>query len=110
VSDDHLGDWGLFTLDGDDMAWANLRVLRFADGPERPGLDAWATGGALWWRAPTGGPAPLLAEAELPACVGGAVRTMVENALCAALLARALGLTDAAVRGASSRPTGSTPR
>jgi UDP-N-acetylmuramyl tripeptide synthase len=77
---------------------SDLRVLRFADGPERPGLDAWATGGSLWWRGADGGPAPLLAEAALPACVGGAVRTMVENALCAALLARELGLADAAVR------------
>ncbi len=126
VSPDHLGEWGLHDLA--DMAWAklgvaagvrpggtlvlngrdpglaaarldrsDLRVRRFADGPAAPDLDAWATGGALWIRE-DGDAVRILGDDEIPLTLGGAARFMVENALCATLLARALSLPLDAVR------------
>lgn len=76
----------------------DLVLWRFADGPQRPHLRAWATEGALWWLNENNAAEVILTESALPACLEGASRPMVENALCAALLARALGLSAAAVR------------
>ena len=127
ISDDHLGEWGLDDLDA--LAWAklgvarglrlggalvvhaqnpplqralaallaerpDLRVLRFGD----PAAEAWAADGALHLRE-GGAPLRLMGVDELPAAYGGRAAFNVENALCAALLARACGLSLDAVRG-----------
>ncbi len=135
ISPDHLGEWGLYdladmaraklgvargvrpggalVLHGRDPALAtppadrpDLRVFRFADGPAAADLDAWATDGALFLRV---GPdtVRLLADTEVPLALGGAARFMVENALCASLIARELGLPLDAIRQGlqSLRPT-----
>ena len=100
---------GIVVLHGEDPALRraepalvaarpDLTIWRFADGPPQPHLRAWATQGALYWLDEDDHPEVILTEHELPACIEGASRPMVENALCAALLARALGLGAAAVR------------
>ena len=130
IAEDHFGEWGLFDLDqmawaklgvaagvrpggalvvhGRDEALAralselnrpDLRIRRFADGPRAPDLDAWTQDGALWVRGPRG-PERLVEEVEVPITLGGAVRFMVENALCASLVALELGLGLDAVRAA----------
>ena len=83
----------------------DLQIWRFADAPPAPDLDAWAEDGALWVRH-DGAPCRLLAEAEVPVTFGGQARFMVENALCAALVALGMGLPLAAVRAglAALRP------
>ena len=126
ISADHLGEWGLHTVDdlaeaklgvvhgvrpggalvlhGRDPALArcaiqrsDLRVLRFADGPEAPDLHAWATDGHLFLRI-VDTPVPLMADRELPLALGGTARFMIENALCAALIALELGIGPEAIR------------
>ncbi len=130
VSADHLGEWGLHDLH--DMAWAklgiaagvrsggtlvlhgrdpylsgaaisraDLRVLRFADGPEAADLSAWATNGHLYLRQ-NDEVIALMQEADIPLTLGGAARFMVENALCAALVATSMGLPLSAVRAGLS--------
>ena len=82
---------------------AGVGVLRFAavapdalpDGPGR--LAGWVEDEATLVIDDGRGPALTLALADIPITVGGAARHNVENALCAALLARALGLADAAI-------------
>jgi cyanophycin synthetase len=122
VSDDHLGDWGLFTLE--DMAWAKATVVegvrpggavvvnggcplcqaavaaRLPAGVrslrfsarQDPSAAAWVHDGQLWL-----GDAPLAPLDELPITLGGLASHNVENALGAAALAAAVGLPRAAI-------------
>ena len=117
VSDDHLGDWGLFTLE--DMAWAKATVVegvrpggavvvnagcplcqaavaaRLPAGVRQlrftssldPSAAAWVHDGQLWL-----GDGPLAPLDELPITLGGLASHNVENALGAAALAAAVGL------------------
>jgi UDP-N-acetylmuramyl tripeptide synthase len=107
---------GVLVVSGADAALAaalpavqaarpDLRVWRFVDGPRgAPGaVEAWVApgpGGApwLWTGLPGEGDVALLAVGDVPATLGGLVRTMVQNALGAALLARAAGVSAAAAR------------
>jgi cyanophycin synthetase len=129
ISDDHLGEWGLDSLADlawakltvahavkpqgvivirkadPSLAAAlpallaarpDLSVCTFADAD--PTADAWAQEGTLFLRE-ADQITPILPETEIPLTMGGLVRPMVENALCASLLARALGLPIDAIRG-----------
>ena len=88
-----------------------VAVLRYVAGPAAsasagPGrLAAWLelSGGDATLVIDDGGragdqPALRLAAADVPITIGGAARHNVANALCAALLARGLGLPDDAIR------------
>lgn len=107
-----LAPGGLLVLNADDpmlVAAATGRagqVAWFSLDPENPKIVAaraaqrpcgWLEKGALWLSdgtVETG----LIAAAEVPLTLGGAARYNIENALAAALAARALGLPDEAIR------------
>lgn len=120
VTPDHLGEWGLFTVD--DLADCKLvvagglapdgvlvvdaddavvqralgrlppvKLWRFRDGPAA-GVDAWAHEGRLVLCGQ-----PLVEESALRFAAGGRLRYNVRNALAAALAAHALGVPHAAI-------------
>jgi len=62
----------------------------------------WLEGGVLWLQDGQGARA-LIAAKDVPLTLGGAALYNVENALAAALAARALGLPDAAIRAVLAR-------
>jgi UDP-N-acetylmuramyl tripeptide synthase len=126
VSADHLGEWGLHTVE--DLAWAKAALAaevrpggvivanagcaplwEAARGHQKPGVALWGfaaepgPGLAGWldgddlWVAVAGPPRRLLGAADVPIAFGGTARYNLENALAAALGAFALGLSEAAV-------------
>jgi UDP-N-acetylmuramyl tripeptide synthase len=83
----------------------DLAIWAFAEGAAgaESGAAGWTAPGPdgaewLWVRPPGAAAEALLPVGAVPATVGGLVRTMVQNALGAALLAHAAGLSWAAVR------------
>ncbi len=133
VSADHLGEWGLHSLE--DLAWAKSTVVEgvspdgvvvvgarepilraavearrggralrtFAAEPD-PSLDAWADDAGLHLRHDGG--VLSVPYAQVPATWGGLARHNVANALAAGLAALALGLSadDIAAGWAAFRP------
>lgn len=123
ISDDHLGDWGITTVEElalvkrivADSIRAGGAVISSADDPllesvlgrwhegrpdarwlrfsARRAADAWRDGDLL--RFPGGE----IEAREVPLTLGGAARHNVENALAAALAASALGMPASAIQG-----------
>ena len=112
-----LAPGGLLVLNADDApvvtaaAEVTARVAWFSLDPARPQITTaraegqpcgWLEGGMI--RLSDGTQATdLIAAADVPLTLGGAARYNIENALGAALAARALGLPDAAIRATLSR-------
>ncbi len=112
-----LAPGGLLILNADDApvvtaaAEVIARTAWFSLDPARPQITTaraqgqpcgWLEGGIL--RLSDGRQTTdLIAAADVPLTLGGAARYNIENALGAALAARALGLPDAAIRATLSR-------
>ncbi|MBS0565746.1 MAG: Mur ligase [Proteobacteria bacterium] len=110
-----LADGGLLVLNADDAplvaavgAAGQGGVAWFSLSPDAPLIAAaraagrpcgWLEAGALVL-SDGAEPVRLIAAAEVPLTLGGAARYNIENALGAALAARALGLPDPAIRAA----------
>lgn len=126
ITDDHLGDWGVYTLEelaavklevgralrpGGTLVWRredpvlagavatlahqrpDLQIRSFS--LEDPAADAFLSNGRLH----LAGEGPLVPVNALPCAFGGLARHNLENALAAALLARAVGIPREAVAG-----------
>jgi cyanophycin synthetase len=124
ISDDHLGDWGLTRLEelarvkrlvAESLRWGGTVVTRADDTILERCVQEWHAQrpDVRWLRFSSAGPADAWRDGDLlrfpggsvpvrsvPLTLAGAARHNVENALCAAAAAVALGISaDAITRG-----------